>query len=134
MGAMSTDGEPDRPPADGAAADEPKPAPADRAERERAVNALAYPLAGTAAAGVVVVVAMALIDPTPGRHVRGLLILLALVGLVAVACGWARTIWHGTSDRPDTVRPDTEHRDAEHRDVEEAGSHDAERRDIRHVE
>jgi hypothetical protein len=70
-------------------------------ERERAINALAYPLAGTAAAAVVIVIAVAVLDPTPGRHVRGLLILLALVGLLAAACGWVRTVWHGPTDGHD---------------------------------
>ncbi|WP_157735231.1 hypothetical protein [Pseudofrankia inefficax] len=152
---MSTDGDPAGPPADGAPAHEPRPAPAapaDRAgieagdaaprdvgpvaperpggglgavsrrwkatsppgagsrrdagprrqftERERAINALAYPVAGTAAAAVVVVIVVALVDPSPGRHVRGLLILLALVGLLAAACGWVRTVWHGPTDDP----------------------------------
>lgn len=119
---MSTDGDPPGPPAGDAAADQPERAAPVRAgtgpgsaglytarpgstERERAINALAYPLAGTAAAGVVIVIAVAVLDPTPGRHVRGLLILLALVGLLAAACGWVRTVWHGPAGSQDQVAP-----------------------------
>jgi hypothetical protein len=109
-GAMSTDGDPAGPPADGAAAQEPKPASPRRGftERERAINALAYPVAGTAAAAVVVVIVVALVDPSPGRHVRGLLILLALIGLLAAACGWVRTVWHGPTDGPNADAPNAD--------------------------
>jgi len=117
-GAMSTDGDPGGPPAGGAGADQLSRAPA--ADRERAVNALAYPLAGTAAAAVVVVVVLAVIDPAPGRHVRGLLILLALVGLLAAACGWVRTVWHTPTEPPQPAQP--------------GGPGEAQRRDVRHVE
>jgi hypothetical protein len=91
---------------------------------------LAYPLAGTAAAAVVVVVVIALIDPEPGRHVRGLLVLLALTALLAVACGWARTVWHGP---PDAERPVTEHPVARPPEAEspEAESSDAKPRGVR---
>ncbi len=106
---MSTDGDPGRPVGGGA-------------DRERAVNALAYPLAGTAAAAVVVVIVVALLDPTPGRHVRGLLILLALVGLLAAACGWVRTVWH---------TPTSGQSEAE---GQGAGPGDVQRREVRHVE
>jgi len=106
-GAMSTDGDPAGPPASGGAAHQPRPAGPRRGftERERAINALAYPVAGTTAAAVVVVIVVALVDPSPGRHVRGLLILLALVGLLAAACGWVRTVWHGPTGRAEPEAP-----------------------------
>ncbi|MBL7495130.1 hypothetical protein I6A84_34880 [Frankia sp. CNm7] len=65
------------------------PDPAGTPARE-----LAYSLAGGAAAALVAVLVLAAVDPSPGRHVRGLLILIAFVGLLAVAWGWARTVWH----------------------------------------
>jgi hypothetical protein len=80
-------------------------------EGERAAVALAYPLAGAASAAVLCVIAVAVVDPVPGRHVRGLLILLALVALLAVAWGWARTVWYApVDDQPaDSARRDVGH-------------------------
>jgi len=82
---------------------------------ERATNALAYPLVGGAAAAVLCVIVLAAVDPSPGRHIRGLLILLTLVALLAVAWGWARTVWYGPTvgrglpDRDDVPGLDAEH-------------------------
>ncbi|MDT3444114.1 MULTISPECIES: hypothetical protein [unclassified Pseudofrankia] len=99
---MSTGGDPEGPPAgDG--------------DGERASNALAYPLAGGAAAAMLCVIVLAAVDPSPGRHLRGLLVLLALVVLLAVAWGWARTVWHGpVADRQPTGRGDLSGGAAEH--------------------
>ncbi|OHV39560.1 MULTISPECIES: hypothetical protein [Pseudofrankia] len=94
---------------------EGRPAGGPAGDGERARNALAYPLAGGAAAAVLCVIVLAAVDPSPGRHLRGLLILLAIVGLLAVVWGWARTVWYGpAADGQPGDRGALPGRDAEH--------------------
>jgi hypothetical protein len=104
---MSTGGDPaGRPTGDA----EARPGATDERGRlragQQAGNALAYPLAGGAAAAVLCVIVLAAVNPSPGRHVRGLLVLLAVVGVLAVAWGWARTVWNGPEADREPAGPD----------------------------
>jgi hypothetical protein len=116
---MSTDGDSGGRPAQrpGTSLDGSPGVGPESGDRERVANALAYPLAGGAAAAVLCVVVLAALDPTPGRQLRGLLVLVALVCLLAVAWGWARTVWYGPTPKPPDEGAGGDHGYAERRDV-----------------